>query len=701
MKFNTQIAKNFLAEYGLLTVISVLIIYLPFAWDNKGMLDASLLPRLLVATIGITITSALLLIKFIRGAFKLSVSRTECIIFSGLGVYLLMQIISSVNAINIYEALFHIFKEFTFGIWFFIVYVTMKNQPKSRDILIKSLMVMGGFFIAFGCQQLLQADFTPFKTATSDYSYYFNLAMNKIISHCSNKNLFSSMLLCLTPLCLYEMLRGNIIWRIIASIELVLSIVFIALLSSRATWMGVILFFGVSFSAVYYYIFVVQRRAGKKRSLIVNILAIAIPLILLCGATGFIIKNQTARNYVVEKISNALSNDDNPDGYNKSTHMRVTVWNKTMQMVKEHPFIGSGAGQWQLLIPKYGVDEFEYNLRDGSLTFQRPHNDILWILSENGIIGLFGYLLFLFGIMWLCLRNTTKGSLNSSTFGIIAIGFFVGFIAVSFCDFPHERVEHNLMYLTIAAIVLFDSSDQSKSEPKSLGHKTSIAIGITALVLLSIASFVTYKYYNGEVRARKILSAYYQANWDRVIKLTNKIDNSIYTINNYSAPIQHYRGHAYILQKKSKEAAEAYKKGLEYAPYHIISLTEYASSLVLLNQNEEAEKYYLKALDISPRNNMALLGMSVMRYNQNKYAEATDYLKNITPDEALPSSYKKLCAVICRLVAKQNLEQFDAKRLEQWLADEERQYKTFQKFRTSDKSITEILMSEIGATKGK
>lgn len=701
MKFNAQNIKNFLAEYGLLIVISALIIYLPLAWDNKNMLDASLLPRLLPATIGIAVFSALLLIKIVRGSFKLSFNRTEYVIFSGLGLYLLMQIVSSVNAINIYEALFHSFKEFTFGMWFFIVYVTIKNQPASRNVLIKSFMIMGGIFIVVGCKQIAQADFTPFKNATSDYSYYFNLAMNTVDSHCSNKNLFSSMLLCLIAFCLYEIVQGNFLWRIISAIELLFSLAFIAVLSSRATWLGIILFFGVSLSAVYYYMFVVQRRDGKKYSLLVNILAIAVPVIMLCGAIGAIITNQTARNYVVDKISNVLSNDDNPDGYNKSTHMRVTVWSKTMQMVKEHPFIGVGAGQWQLFIPKYGVDEFEYNLRDGSLTFQRPHNDILWILSENGIIGLFGYLLFLFGIMWLCIRNTTKGLPNSSTFGIIAIGFFVGFIVVSFCDFPHERVEHNFMYLTIAAIVLFDSTSQSLKEPNIIGQKNSIALGSTVLLLLLAASFVTYQFYSGERRARKILSAYYQSNWDRVIKLAKNIDNSIYTINNYSAPIHHYRGHAYIMQKKSKEAAEAYKKGLEYAPYHIISLTEYASSLVLQNQNDEAEKYYLKALDISPRNNMALLGMSVMRYNNNNYTESINYLKKITPDEALPASYKKLCAVICRVEARQNPQQYDAKRLEQWFADEERQYKTFQKYRTSNKSLTEILMSEIGAAKGK
>ena len=71
---------------------------------------------------------------------------------------------------------------------------------------------------------------------------------------------------------------------------------------------------------------------------------------------------------------------------------RSVLWSKSMELFREVPLSGVGAGNWKYNFPLTGMDgltKAETNLA----FFVRPHNDFISMLTE---LGLPGFLLFIF-----------------------------------------------------------------------------------------------------------------------------------------------------------------------------------------------------------------------------------------------------------------------------------------------------------------
>ena len=72
----------------------------------------------------------------------------------------------------------------------------------------------------------------------------------------------------------------------------------------------------------------------------------------------------------------------------KEDQERVVLWKKTVQLIAEKPVFGYGGGNWQIAFPKTGLNEI-WRAEDLNVTFQRPHNDFLWIIFSYLRIGEF------------------------------------------------------------------------------------------------------------------------------------------------------------------------------------------------------------------------------------------------------------------------------------------------------------------------
>jgi len=56
----------------------------------------------------------------------------------------------------------------------------------------------------------------------------------------------------------------------------------------------------------------------------------------------------------------------------------------TIEMVKDNPVIGVGAGNWMINYPVYYAQYQGLEFKN----WRRPHNDYIWILAEKGFLGL-------------------------------------------------------------------------------------------------------------------------------------------------------------------------------------------------------------------------------------------------------------------------------------------------------------------------
>jgi O-antigen ligase len=124
---------------------------------------------------------------------------------------------------------------------------------------------------------------------------------------------------------------------------------------------------------------------------------------------------------------------------------RAHFWRGTLEIIRHHPFIGSGLGS-------FGVAYTQYDTRNGLFRLEQAHNDYLQILADAGILGA------LLGLAFLALlfrtgfrRRQTEDPFRQG----VATGALAGCFAVlvhSFFDFTLHTTANGLLFLTLAAL---------------------------------------------------------------------------------------------------------------------------------------------------------------------------------------------------------------------------------------------------------
>ena len=122
------------------------------------------------------------------------------------------------------------------------------------------------------------------------------------------------------------------------------------------------------------------------------------------------------------------------------------MWTSSINMFKDHPVIGVGIGQWRT---KYGES---YRLPSENQHLYHAHNNFIQLLSEVGILGLIGVLIF-FGTI--IKDNFLSWIKNSDPYSLCAM------IAVVSYVFIFGQVEYTLdnssgiriMYFMVATML--------------------------------------------------------------------------------------------------------------------------------------------------------------------------------------------------------------------------------------------------------
>jgi tetratricopeptide (TPR) repeat protein len=279
------------------------------------------------------------------------------------------------------------------------------------------------------------------------------------------------------------------------------------------------------------------------------------------------------------------------------------------------------------------------------------------------------------------------------------VSALIGWMIVSMLDYPHERIEHNIVLLSIGAIVLSDHK-KSVSETFSDKQKSNITTyGLLAFsTIIAITGFVqTLQFCKGEHNSREILSNTYGQRWKKVILLTRKADHQPYTINNLSTPVLYYRGFALSKSGNDEAAIIELEKALKYAPYHILTLNAYGMANMKLEKYDEAAKIYERTLSISSHNHNALYDMAIMHYNRKDFRPALDYILKIPLDiKNKPANFEKAYLTICRHAVNEDKNLYNPANFNAWMNNDKRIFATIKKFQSDTCSFSKIMMDELG-----
>lgn len=574
------------------TLYFFFLILLPFVYSDK-IIDPVLIPRQIYLTCFVFIVGLIISYKIYKKELLADFSFIKLSLPLLILGFLLINIISGFQSIAITESIY-VWSKLTVELLFFIIttYLIIQNELDVRH-LIKSVVVFSIISVIMAIFQILPLYFSTNTLIRNN--------VNLITSTYANKNLLSSILFLTLPF-IISATASSKGWKITSFILFPIVIILLLVIKTKAVILALIIA-----SILFFILFI--RKGGKKTQFLLGLLLVSILII------GFVV-------YQNKIYFSSLTNTN-------TAIERLRLWKNSFEMIKENPVLGVGAENWQIHFPKFGLDKFDSGvIQNGIQTFQRPHNDFLWVFSETGVFGFLIYT-FIFGVILfylLRLLNHEKSEEDKRLYSILFAGI-VGYIFISLVDFPLERIEHQvLLYLTFSIVLahyyrIFHISTTSK---KTI---LKIPLFVTLLFIPILFSFVvSTKRCSGEYHTKKLYSFRGQSNWSQVIKEADKATSFYYSLDPTSAPIEWYKGVALFSMGDIPMAKMSFEKAYSIHPYNIHVLNNLASCYESLKEHKKAEVFYLKALSISSEFEEARLNLSAAYFNDGQYEKAFEMI---------------------------------------------------------------------------
>lgn len=312
---------------------------------------------------------------------------------------------------------------------------------------------------------------------------------------------------------------------------------------------------------------------------------------------------------------------------------RSKVWMKTYELIEENKYWGIGSGNWKVEITRNSLPDI-YKVQDLNIIFNRPHNEFLKILSENGSFGLFLFL-FLFSYLSFSLFKTNN-ALSDKARQYLFSGF-MGFLVIMFFSFPIERIEHNLILTFLLAITYFSISQQSK--------KASISISRFSLVVLLIISVALMVIFQSKYQSSIYINQMYQERskekHQKVVELCQSAISPWTKMDQYSIPIHWYKGLALANLSQFEASLDDLKNAWKFHPYHPTILNDLGSAYYMNNQMDTAIYFYKQAVQINPRLDDPKLNLVAIYIHNGNWEEAEKWEASILHASEKRESFRK------------------------------------------------------------
>jgi len=433
----------------------------------------------------------------------------------------------------------------------------------------------------------------------------------------THKNIFAEVMLLTLPFAFYAFTatRKKMYLLVVAA-----TLLFIGLSLSRAVLSGLVVAALLSAGA---YAVANFKQSFSWRYALFIIIAVTV---VTAGAYGFV--NHTAYGRGLMSFYN----------YRNTIHERQNIWHATVQLIKTHPFFGIGLGAWKVLNLQYSV----LGLRNYVTFFQQPHNDFLWILSEQGIISfvlLAAAWLYLAALLFI--RIFRKPAV---VFNYCLLFALTGYLVYANFSFPRERAEHGIILAFIAAFILSDSKPASSF---ALPRFTGFAFAL----LLTVAAWWAGNKIMSQVYMRNALEYRAENDLQQEFSALQKINSTYYTLDGTATPVSWYRGMVYYMQHNNAAALAEFKEALRYNPYHAYSLANVGTCISAAGDNEGTQQYFRQALAYAPGFPDAALNMCAIKFNKGQVDSAAWYL-SMANDSLSDTRYVQFLQVLTNALVK-------------------------------------------------
>lgn len=479
------------------------------------------------------------------------------------------------------------------GIILILIFNSILKTEEKYISFLKSYLLFISFLIVSVSSDFLQLEHYSFEALYDVQSFFIH------------KNILASFLFLSLSLTSFSILKLKTKWKLFSILISSLLLLTLLLLFNRTTYLAI---------AVTAFTFIILKLKPRAKS-------ITIVLTIFISFISF---------YSYHSISKM--NQSNTITSTNSISERLNVWENTIELIKEKPILGVGAGNWQYNFLKHSVSDINKIVHNNT-TFQKPHNDFLWVLSELGIIGILLFLLIVFFIFKPALKPILKK--HNIELSLI-ISFLIGLAVISFFSFPKERLTHISLTVILISILLL----RTKS---TLQLKHDFIYKYLILILLCFNLTISFFVIKGQYYTKLLLYEKQNNNPTAVINYGEQALSIYYTTDETSTPISSYIGWASLLVNDVSKLNYHTQNAYSISPYDFEVLSNYAVVLLKNKQLTEAKEMLLQAYNINAHSEQVLINLFILEYNVGNYEKAYTYLERIKNYERdYPMETKKI-----------------------------------------------------------
>lgn len=313
---------------------------------------------------------------------------------------------------------------------------------------------------------------------------------------------------------------------------------------------------------------------------------------------------------------------------------RSIMWKHTLSMIAENPW-GVGLGNWEFLYPLY--DKGEQISPD--TTPRRPHNDLLWIASEIGILGLFTYLSILIMVLITSIRvwKTKHSSQDHFIVLMCSIAMFA-MIGDGFFNFPYERIPPVTLFWLSLSFIAICYTDHYPTPVRNFPNHSRILLPILLLgaICITLKNIAFDHYYIRAVRASL------QAD----VNTTSDAASKALVYGPFNHQILVLYGSALKDQKKYAQSEHALQRALNYHPYFANIYNNIGHLYDDWGRYQDAINAYQKTIQLMPKHHKAIYNLGIIYEKQGLQDSAkAAYHKAIATDGDFGKAYHNLAGV--------------------------------------------------------
>lgn len=604
--------------------LSALILVIPFVY-TQTTIDPALVPRHLALNILLLLYGVYCLYLYIKNK-NIIVFRVFTLGFFKIYIALLLiAAVSIIFALNKSEAIYEWFKLMTFFTLLCLLSTAISNGK--NYVFLTQLVILYTIVISlWGFYELITI--SSFRELDHQSSYFIRALS-------SNRNLYAQILLLTFSFNLFGVYIFKRWWRALSIVSSILIVVLLTVLLTRSVWIAFVLSF--FFSLFIWFMFHKQFFLNRKA---IRLIMIVVVIGFFIVVSGIILYSRLGNAEVFKKQTYWLSNYK----YGGSSVERIEIWQNTFEMIIDNPVTGVGQGNWRITFPAYGLADLRSET--GEIFFQRPHNDFLWVWSENGILGIVFFLsLFVLADYYLFQVIIKSPQIEKKYLALAMIFGLSAYLIISFFSFPKERIEHQIYLHLIFAIGV---SEYYKLNPKQKnpGRGMVVPVSIAVLILLTIGCYLTLSRYNSEKHIAKAYNFRNQGNWKSEIKEYEKAKSFITKVDVFSTPLSWYIGEAWYNLSELDSAHINFRKAYVVNPYHLHVLNNLGTTYELKGNSNKAEDLYKEAHNIAPRFEDPLFNLCALYYNTGKYNLAYENICKIDINTKNPKYEKFFTAIL-------------------------------------------------------